>query len=64
MAEAIGDAGLSLRQVAHEAHIPLTTLHRRLAAESPFLVTELGYIAGLLGIPVSELILRAEGAAA
>lgn len=57
---AISEAGKSQREVAQETGIPLVTLSRRLTGHSPFLITEIGAIAQVLDLRVSELISRAE----
>ena len=51
---------MSLRNLAVAAHIPLTTLHRRMARGGSFLLPELDAIADVLGIPTSTLVARAE----
>jgi transcriptional regulator with XRE-family HTH domain len=52
-------AGMSLRQVARGANIPLSTFSRRLNG-SPFLSTELAALASVFGVTVSQLVAEAE----
>lgn len=63
VARALREAGIPQRVAAERAGIPLTTLTRRLSGRSPLLVTELAALASLIGVPVSELLARAEAAA-
>lgn len=54
-------ARLSQREVAEATQIPLVTLNRRLSGTGkPFDFGEVGAIAGVLGLSVTELVLRAE----
>lgn len=53
---ALSAAGIAQRDAATQTGIPLTTLSRRLTGNSPFTVTELDLIAGILGVTVSDLI--------
>jgi len=62
--QALRDAGVSQRVASTGAGIPLTTLVRRLSGRSPLSVTELAALASLAGVPVSELVARAEREAA
>lgn len=58
------EAGLSLRETALRAGIPLTTLHRRLGGTSPFTLTELVALAELLDTTASVLMAEAEAVSA
>ncbi len=57
-------ADISLRDAAHRAGIPLTTLHRRVGGTSPFTTAELAALAELLNTTVSAIVAEAEGAVA
>lgn len=57
---ALRDAGISQREAANNAGIPLTTLARRLTGRSPFLTTELAALADLMGTTVSQLVAAGE----
>jgi hypothetical protein len=60
----IEDRGLTLRQVSDATSIPLTTLHRRLRADTDhFRVNELAALAALFGIAPSALLTESEVAA-
>lgn len=60
VAQSIRAAGLSQRDIAARAGVPLVTLSRRLTGRSPFTVVEVAAIASVLGVSVVELALRAE----
>ena len=60
---ALTAAGIAQRDAAARTGIPLSTLSRRLTGNSPFLVTELELLAGLVGVTVSDLITAAQDAA-
>lgn len=63
--QAAKDAGVSRADLAVAAGVSNTTMARRLIGSgSPFFVHELAGIAGLLGLTVHELALRAEDRAA
>jgi transcriptional regulator with XRE-family HTH domain len=55
----IDSAGMSLREVARGANIPLSTFSRRLNG-SPFLSTELAALGSVFGVTVSQLVAEAE----
>ena len=56
-------AGISQRDLAAKTAIPLVTLNRRLTGGSkPFDLVELASIADVLGLSLTELVLRAERA--
>lgn len=55
-------AGMSLRETARSANIPLSTFARRING-SPFLSTELASLASVFDIPVSQLVAEAESLA-
>ena len=60
---AMASRGLSQRDVAEATLIPLVTLNRRLLGDGKaFTVSEIASIAELLGVSVTELMLRAERA--
>ena len=63
--DAIADAGLTQREVAESANIPLATLNRRLnaGAASPLDAIELASLARVLGLDASALVRQAEDAA-
>lgn len=50
------EANITQRDAALATGIPLTTLVRRLTGKTPLLVTELGAIAELLGVPLTVLV--------
>lgn len=57
-------AGISQRDLAAKTTIPLVTLNRRLTgAGKPFDLIELASIADVLGLGLTELVLRAERSA-
>ena len=58
--EAASDAGISQRDLADRAGIPLVTISRKLNHQHPFNAVELGAISEVLGISLVELALRAE----
>lgn len=60
VAEALSEAGLTLSEASIQSGIPKTTLHRRLNAVSPFLVTELRSLATLAGTTDTALMERAQ----
>lgn len=58
---AMASAGLSQREVADATNIPLVTLNRRLTGSGkPFDFGEVSAITAVLGISLTELVLRAE----
>ncbi len=59
---AIKSAGESQRSVAAKTGIPLVTLSRRLTGRTSFTFAEVAAIAGVIGVSVVELVLRAERA--
>jgi lambda repressor-like predicted transcriptional regulator len=56
---ALSTAGIPQRDAASRTGLPMSTLSRRLTGNSPFTVTELDLIAGLLGCTVSDLVTQA-----
>lgn len=64
VAQRMDAAGISRRDLAAQAGIPLTTLLRRLNGSSPFVVTELLAVASVLGTSVKTLVAQAEERAA
>jgi transcriptional regulator with XRE-family HTH domain len=42
--------------LARVSGIPVSTLRRRLRGETPFLINELEWVAGVLGVPILKLI--------
>ena len=52
--------GMSRAQLADQAGINRHTIQRRLSAQHPFTYEELANVARALGLPLSELIERAE----
>lgn len=65
VAALIQEQGLTLRDASEQAAIPLTTLHRRLNAESlSFTLGELTRLAAVLGTTASALVSQYEGNAA
>lgn len=64
LSEAIKDAAseskVSQRDLASRTGIPLVTLNRKLNHASPFNFMELGAISEVLGVSLTELVLRAE----
>lgn len=64
VAEALDATELSDRQIAERTGIARTTLTRRLEDGDFKLVSELARIARVLGVPVSELVRKAEERAA
>lgn len=61
---ALKDAGISQRDAAARTGIPLATLSRRLTGQSPFIVTELELLAGLVGSTLSQFLAHGDGSAA
>ena len=53
-------SGMSLREVAERTSIPLNTLRRRLAGQSPINTTEIASLAQLLGHDASDLLRQSE----
>ena len=64
VSQALTAAGISQRTASQQTGIPLNTLSRRLTGKSPFNVTELAFIAELLGITVADLVGTRGGQAA
>ena len=58
--QAAHNAGVSQRDLADRAGIPLVTLNRKLNHLTPFNAVELGAISEALGLSLTELALRAE----
>lgn len=56
---ALRDASIAQRDAAARTGIPLSTLSRRLTGNSPFTVTELDLLAGLVGCTVSDFVAQA-----
>lgn len=56
VAAAMAAAGHTTRSISVEAGIPRVTLQRRLRGVSPFLISELGRIAKVLGVKTSDLL--------
>ena len=59
-AEALKDAGISQRDAAAGAGIPLVTLSRRLTGKAPLRADEMATLAALAGTSVSAIAARAE----
>ena len=57
---AAANAGVSQRDLANRAGIPLVTLNRKLNHLTPFNAVELGALSDVLGLSLVELALRAE----
>jgi transcriptional regulator with XRE-family HTH domain len=60
---AIAEAGQTHLGVSEATGIPRTTLLRRLKGQSSFAVDELERIAEVIGVPVSQILAKAEAAA-
>lgn len=57
---AASTAGISQRELADKAGIPLVTLNRKLNHSAPFNAREMGAVSEALGLSLVELALRAE----
>ena len=60
VATELAAAGITQQAAALATGIPLSTFNRRINGHSPFLVTELHAVAGILGTTVAELATKAE----
>lgn len=59
--DAMSAAGISQRDMASRSGIPLVTLSRRLVGgHKPFDLAEVAVVAGVMGLSLTELVLRAE----
>lgn len=60
IADAIADAGISQGQAAHCAGIAQATMSRRMTGRSSFALCEISALAEVVGVPVADLLSRAE----
>ena len=60
VAAELATAGITQQAAALRTGIPLSTFNRRINGHSPFLVSELHAVAGLLGTTVADLVGKAE----
>lgn len=56
----LSSRGITRREAATKAGIPLTTLQRKLAGASPFNAVELAALANVAGVTLTDLALKAE----
>jgi transcriptional regulator with XRE-family HTH domain len=60
VSRSLSEAGIVQRDAAARTGIPMATLGRRLTGHSPFIITELELLAGLLDTTLLDLMAQAD----